>query len=116
MLSYQQWQAIRQAEDQREASRVALREKKEQDRATYSVARGGRPLPGIDPAVERALGPFVAACAAAVAQLQQRVPQAIPLSSLPPVDSSTAVPSTAVPEQQAGDDRLPPLRPREEQT
>ncbi len=43
VLSFEQWQAIQKAEDEREASRVALREKKEQDRAAYSVARGGVP-------------------------------------------------------------------------
>ncbi len=77
VLSYGEWTAIRDAESRREASRVELRERKEQNRATYGVARGGRPLPDIDPTIVRALQPFVEACTSAHSQLRQRAEEAM---------------------------------------
>jgi hypothetical protein len=63
VLSYAEWERVRQAESAREQARVALQQKKEQDRAQFSVAVGGEALPNLDEATRRALQPFVDACA-----------------------------------------------------
>lgn len=72
VLSYQQWLEIRNAETRREEARLALRRRKEENRAAYGVARDGKPLSGVDPRVQHALQPFTAACAAVQAELAQR--------------------------------------------
>lgn len=87
VLSYEQWKSIQQAETQREAARVQLRARKEDDRATYGVASDGQPLPSVSPRIAQALQPFVEACAAARRQIRQRTPRrqrAAPVS-LPPI-------------------------------
>ena len=73
VLSYQDWDAVRQAELQREEARVTLKQQKELNRAALGVARAGRPLPDVDPQIQQALQPFVDACASARAKQEERI-------------------------------------------
>lgn len=63
LLSENEWHAVRRAEDEREAARVKLAAEKAAARATYLLAMGGRPVPGIDARLQAALQPFIEACA-----------------------------------------------------
>ncbi|MHB0959579.1 MAG: DUF7932 domain-containing protein [Pirellulaceae bacterium] len=72
VLSYAQWETVRQAEMQREESRMALKAQKEANRAALGVAANGRPLLQTDPQLQQALQPFVEACQAARAQQEER--------------------------------------------
>lgn len=71
VLSYAEWSKVRSAEAERDAAREQLKGQKEASRAALGVARGGRPVAGIDSQVERALQPFVEACAAAVLRQEE---------------------------------------------
>jgi hypothetical protein len=64
VLSEDQWQAVRGAEDAREAARVKLASEKAAARANYLLALGGQPVPGIDARFQAALQPFIEACRA----------------------------------------------------
>jgi hypothetical protein len=68
VLSHDEWQAVRRKEDEREQARLTLKKQKAAARATYLVAMGGRPLPGIDAHTQSALQPFIDACASLPAQ------------------------------------------------
>ena len=105
VLSFGQWQQVRQAEEEREAMRVSLRKKKEQDRATYLVARGGHPLPDAPADVQRALEPFVTACDAVRAELEQRVRHAASGKG-----RRTQVAAVETSQQSVPEDRLPPVQ------
>jgi multidrug efflux pump subunit AcrA (membrane-fusion protein) len=62
VLSFDEWQAVRRAEQQREQARLTLQQEKEQHRLTYLVARGGQPLPEVDDKLKTALASFTDAC------------------------------------------------------
>jgi hypothetical protein len=62
VLSQEEWEGVRRKEDERETARVTLQQEKAAARATYLVAMGGQPLPGIDARVQAALRPFTEAC------------------------------------------------------
>jgi hypothetical protein len=72
VLAFAEWDKVRQAETQREETRVTLKAQKEANRAALGVAGGGRPLPETDPHIQQALQPFVEACTAARAQQEER--------------------------------------------
>jgi hypothetical protein len=104
VLAYRDWDAVRQAETQREAARVALKEEKERQRTEFTVVRGGRAVPGLEPDVVAAVEPFVAACRTAYAEqdrhnqevLRQRAAERAETG--PRTDVSSAPPRTPVQE------------------
>jgi hypothetical protein len=106
VLSYPDWDKVRQAETQREAARVTLKSRKEANRAALGVASGGHPLSETDPQIQQALQPFVEACAAARAQQEEHVREVLkqretarqrgPITLPPPVatDQTRAEPTS----------------------
>ncbi len=95
VLSHAEWNQVRSAEADRDAAREQLQAQKEASRTALGVARGGRPVAGVDSQVEKALQPFVAACADAVlrqealqheALRRREAARASQYSSAPPVE------------------------------
>ncbi len=89
VLSFEEWNRVRQSEVLREAQRVELQEIKQQNQADFQVACGGRPLPSQPAEVQAALQTFTQAVAAAHAEREAR-PRQIPPHRIVPVSSHSS--------------------------
>ena len=88
VLSFEQWNHVRQLETERENQRLDLQAIKRQDRADFLVAYGGQPLKSQPADVQAALQPFAEAVAAAYKERQSQ-PRHVPPHRVPEVVAGT---------------------------
>lgn len=86
VLSFDEWQAVRRVEDEREQARLTLCHEKERHRLAFLVARGGQPLPQTDDKIKAALAAFTEACR----QAQPAAAMAPPIASGPSAITNVA--------------------------